>query len=510
MQKPQNWRGLRAENGWKAAPVLEFQIQMRAELLDDFSRIQPPLAVIADRERLTPFETDAFISHREQPMCVVLPDDESQVVAILKSCTARGVPVVTRGAGTGISGGAIPRSDGVLVVLTKLNRVHQIDAFARTATVGPGVRNLAVSDAAKSHGLFYAPDPSSQLICSIGGNVAENSGGVHCLKYGLTTHNILQIRVVLAGGEAVDIGSRALDAPGYDLLALMTGSEGMLGLITEIVVKLTPEPGHVETLLVAFASVRDAANAVGRIIGEGVIPAALEMMDKMVIEACEQFMAAGFPLDAEALLLIELDGVAQEVDEQRATVESVLRDCHAREIRMAREVAERDKLWRARKGAFAALANIRPDYYTIDGTIPRRCLPDVLARYEKLAASYGMMVANVFHAGDGNLHPCIFYDAAVPGEMERSEELGGKMLEICVEVGGTITGEHGVGIEKLKQMCVQFRDAELAAFHAIKAAFDPSGILNPGKGIPALKRCAEWGGMHVQDGRVPRGDIPRF
>jgi len=479
-------------------------------LLEDLSRITPALNVIVDHERLRPFETDAFISHRAMPMCAVLPESEAQVSSILKSCSARGVPVVTRGAGTGISGGAIPRDDGVLVVLTKLNQVKRVDPLARTACVGPGVRNIVVSEAGAPHGLFYAPDPSSQLICSIGGNVAENSGGVHCLKYGLTTHNLMQVRVALSEGEVVVVGSLALDSAGYDLLAVVTGSEGMLGLITEIVVKLQPLPEHVETLLAAFPSVTDAANAVGRIIGGGVIPAALEMMDKMVIEACEKFMAAGFPLDAEALLLIELDGVEEEVAEQLTQVEAVLCDCHAQEIRRAKDDIEREKLWKARKGAFAALATIRPDYYTIDGTIPRRCLPQVLARYEVLAHEYGMLVANVFHAGDGNLHPCIFYDATVPGEMERSEELGGKMLEICVEVGGTITGEHGVGLEKLKQMCIQFRPNEIAAFHAIKAAFDPSGVLNPGKGIPELKRCSEWGGMHVRNGEMPRADIPRF
>ncbi len=483
---------------------------MNPQLLADFSRITPPLSVIADQERLRPFETDAFISHRAMPMCAVLPETEAQVSAILASCAARGVPVVTRGAGTGISGGAIPREDGVLLVLTRLNKLTAIDAVARTASVGPGVRNLAVSDAAAPLGLFYAPDPSSQLICSIGGNVAENSGGVHCLKYGLTIHNILQARLVLSDGAVVTLGGRALDAPGYDLMAIVTGSEGTLGLITEVVVKLTPLPEHVETLLAAFPSVALAAGAVGQIIGAGVIPAALEMMDKMVIEACEKFMSAGFPLEAEALLLIELDGVREEVAEQLGQVQQILAACHAQEIRRAADDGEREKLWKARKGAFAALATIRPDYYTIDGTIPRRCLPQVLARYDELAKQYGMLVANVFHAGDGNLHPCIFYDATVPGELERSEELGGLMLEICVEVGGTITGEHGVGIEKLRQMCVQFRRAELAAFHAIKAAFDAAGVLNPGKGIPELKRCSEWGGMHVRGGAVPRADIPRF
>jgi glycolate oxidase len=479
-------------------------------IVSDLSKIAPPLNLIADIERLKPFETDAFIGHRATPLCAILPDTETQVADILKVCAARNVPVVTRGAGTGISGGSIPHADGVLVVLTKLNSVKNIDVLARTATVEPGVRNLAVSDAAKPFGLFYAPDPSSQLVCSIGGNVAENSGGVHCLKYGLTTHNVMRVRAIASDGAMLEIGSRALDVSGYDLLAVMTGSEGMLGLITEITVKLTPEPEHIETLLAAFPTVNDAANAVGLIIGAGVIPAALEMMDKVVVGACEKFMSAGFPLDAAALLLIELDGVQEEVAEQMVQVNAILRDCHAQEIRRAEDAVAREKLWRARKGAFAALATISPDYYTIDGTIPRRCLADVLMRYEALAREYNMLVANVFHAGDGNLHPCIFYDATKPGEMARSEELGGKMLEICVEVGGTITGEHGIGIEKLKQMCVQFRLAELAMFHAIKKAFDPAGILNPDKGIPTLKRCSEWGGMHVRDGQMPRSDIPRF
>ncbi len=484
--------------------------KMLDAIVSDLSRIVPPLHLIADIERLKPFETDAFIGHRATPLCAVLPESEAQVVDILNACSARGVPVVTRGAGTSISGGSIPNANGVLVVLTKLNKVKNVNALARTATVGPGVRNLAVSDAAKPLGLFYAPDPSSQLVCSIGGNVAENSGGVHCLKYGLTTHNLMRLHVVASDGATLEIGSHALDASGYDLLALMTGSEGMLGLITEITVKLTPEPAYIETLLAAFASVAEAADAVGRIIGAGVIPAALEMMDKMVVEACEKFMSAGFPIDAAALLLIELDGVQEDVAEQTTQVNQILLDCHAQEIRRAEDAQAREKLWRARKGAFAALATISPDYYCIDGSIPRRCLPEVLARYEVLGREYNMLVANVFHAGDGNLHPCIFYDATKPGEMERSEELGGKMLEICVEVGGTITGEHGVGIEKLKEMCVQFRSAELAMFHAIKKAFDPAGILNPEKGIPTLKRCSEWGGMHVRDGQMPRSEIPRF
>ncbi len=483
---------------------------MQAAVIQDFERITPPLKVIADIERLKPFETDAFISHRALPLCAVLPESEAQVVAIVKACNVRGVPLVTRGAGTSISGGSIPLKDGALAVMARMNKILDVDPASRTARVQPGVANAAVSVAAAPYKLFYAPDPSSQIICSIGGNVAENSGGIHCLKYGLTVHNVIKLRVVALNGEILEIGSASLDAPGYDLLALMNGSEGLLGLITEITVKLTPEPEYIETLLAAFPSVKDAANAVSEIIGAGVIPAALEMMDKMVINACEKFMAAGFPLNAEALLLVELDGDTEEVREHLEKVESVLTACHAQQIRRARDAAERETLWKSRKGAFAALATISPDYYCMDGTIPRRALPEVLARYEQLAAEYGMMIANVFHAGDGNLHPVVFYDASVTGEMERSEELGGKLLEVCIEVGGTITGEHGVGIEKLKQMCVQFRENELAMFHAIKAAFDPAGLLNPGRAVPELKRCSEWGGMHVRDGKIPRADIPRF
>lgn len=483
---------------------------MHAALLADFESILPPLRIIADRERLKPFETDAFISHRAVPMCAVLPESEAQVVAIVKACNAHGLPLVTRGAGTGISGGAIPLEHGILAVLARMNKILDVDPTARTARVQPGVANAAITVAAALHGLFYAPDPSSQIVCSIGGNVAENAGGVHCLKYGLTVHNVMKLRVIALNGEVLELGSGALDAPGFDLLALMNGSEGLLGLITEVTVKLTPEPECVETLLAAFPSVRDAANAVGSIIGAGVIPAALEMMDKMVIHACERFMSAGFPLNAEALLLVEIDGTAEEVSEYLTKVENVLTACRAQEVRRARDAAERENLWKSRKGAFAALATICPDYYTMDGTIPRHSLPDVLERYQQLSAEYGMMIANVFHAGDGNLHPVVFYDATKPGEMARSEELGGKLLEICVEVGGTITGEHGVGIEKLKQMCVQFVDDELAMFHAVKAVFDPAGVLNPGRAVPALKRCSEWGGMHVRAGKIPRADIPRF
>ena len=484
-------------------------VELRSEILSSLRAI-PGLAVIDDEERLRPFETDAFIAHRETPMLAVLPETEEQVRDIVRACRGHGVPVVSRGAGTGISGGAIPRRDGVLLVLSKMRSVIDVDRAARRAIVEPGVRNLYVSEVAAPHGLFYAPDPSSQSICSIGGNVAENSGGVHCLKYGLTTHNLLAVRAVDADGDVLEAGSEALDAPGYDVLALLTGSEGNLGVITRVSVRLVPLPERTETLLAAFPSVRQAAEAVGEIIGAGIIPAALEMMDRIVIDACERFMKMGFPVGAEALLLAEVDGGVEEAGAALAAVREVLERCGATEVRVAASEAEREKLWKSRKGAFTALATILPDFYTIDGTIPRRCLPDVLERIVQLSKEYGMLVGNVFHAGDGNIHPCIFYDSTRPGEWERSEEFGGKILELCVEVGGTITGEHGVGIEKLRQMCVQFRTPELAAFHDVKRAFDPDGILTPGKAVPSLKRCAEWGGMHVHGGRMPHADIPRF
>ncbi len=483
---------------------------IRSRTLEALAAVRPALAIVADDEGLKPFETDAFIAHRETPMLAVLPEDEEQVRAVVRACRRLGVPLVTRGAGTGISGGAIPRNDGVLLVMTRMRAILSLDAAARTATVEPGVRNLQISEAAAPAGLFYAPDPSSQSICSIGGNVAENAGGVHCLKYGLTVHNLLGLRAVDADGEVLEAGGLALDAPGYDVLALVTGSEGNLGVVTRVYVRLLPLPERTETMLAAFGSVRQAAEAVGEIIGAGIIPAALEMMDRIVIQACERVMSLGFPRDAEALLLAEVDGGAEEAREALGAVRAILERCGASEVRVASSAAERERLWKARKGAFTALATILPDYYTIDGTVPRGRLPDILERVYELAAGYGLTVGNVFHAGDGNIHPCIFYDANRPGELERAEELGGRILEACVEAGGTITGEHGVGIEKLRQMCVQFRAPELAAFHDVKRAFDPDGNLNPGKAVPTLKRCAEWGGTHVRAGVMPRADIPRF
>ena len=483
---------------------------MNAELARTFAAIQPPPAVVTDDERLRPFETDAFVSHRAVPMMAVLPDSATQVGPVIAACAARGVPLVTRGAGTGISGGAIPHPEGVLLVMTKMRTLLALDPLGRTATVEPGISNLAVSEAAAPHGLFYAPDPSSQMVCSIGGNVAENAGGVHCLKYGFTVHNILALVAYDGEGERIDLGSLALDAPGYDLIALMTGSEGNLGVVTEVTVKLIAQPAATQTLLAGFDSVREAAEAVGEIIGAGLVPAALEMMDRVVIEACERYMGLGLPKDSEALLLAEVDGGVEEADEALAQVRAILERCGATEVRVARDDRERAELWRSRKGAFAALATVRPDYYTIDGSIPRRALPDVLDQVYALSKAAGLLVGNVFHAGDGNIHPCIFYDSGVPGELEKGEALGGRILELCIEAGGTITGEHGVGIEKLQQMCLQFRPAEITAFHDVKRAFDPAGILNPGKAVPTLNRCSEWGGMRVRDGRVPRPDIPRF
>jgi glycolate oxidase len=486
-----------------------------ATLAKQLRSAAPRSTVLDTDETLAPFETDAYIAYRARPLLAVLPADTADVIAVLHKCRSSGTPVVTRGTGTGISGGAIPNTDSVLLVMTRMRRLLSLDPLARRAVVEPGHANLAVSDAAAAHGLFYAPDPSSQIISSIGGNVAENAGGIHCLKYGLTTHHVVRARLVTGEGEEITIGSDALDTPGYDLLTLIVGSEGNLGVVTEATLRLLPRPEATTTLLAAFDSVTKAAEAVGAIMGgtqtvPGITPAALEMMDRLVIKACEQYMPVGFPNDCAALLLCELDGdtatVAQEVDQCM----EALQQAGASSVRAAASESERTALWRSRKGAFTMLAAIYPDYYTIDGSIPRGALPKVLARIDTLASSYGLTVANVFHAGDGNIHPCIFYDANKEGEMTRSEELATHILAYCVEVGGSITGEHGVGIEKLTAMCVQFRPAEIACFHAIKAAFDPQGLMNPGKAVPTLKRCAEWGGLHVRDGTVPRADIPRF
>ena len=470
----------------------------------------PDLEVLHTREDLKPYECDGLSAYTATPMLVVLPERIEQVEGLLKLCYQRGVPVVARGAGTGLSGGALPLEQGILLVMARFNKILEVNPAGRFARVQPGVRNLAISQAAAPHELYYAPDPSSQIACSIGGNVAENAGGVHCLKYGLTVHNLLKVEVLTVEGERMTLGSDALDAPGFDLLALFTGSEGMLGIITEVTVKLLPKPQVAKVLLASFDSVEKAGRAVGAIIAAGIIPGGLEMMDNLAIRAAEDFIHAGYPVEAEAILLCELDGVEADVQDDCERVRAVLEAAGASEVRLARDEAERVRFWAGRKNAFPAVGRISPDYYCMDGTIPRRELPGVLRGIAELSAEYGLRVANVFHAGDGNMHPLILFDANRPGELERAEAVGGKILELCVKVGGSITGEHGVGREKINQMCSQFNSDELTLFHAVKAAFDPKGLLNPGKNIPTLHRCAEFGAMHVHHGQLPFPDLERF
>jgi glycolate oxidase len=472
--------------------------------------ILPPHCLLLAREDLKPFETDGLTAFRNTPDVVALPETEEQVAEILRVCRESGTPIVFRGAGTGLSGGALPVDGAVLLAMTKFSRILHIDPLARTARVQPGVRNLAITEAAAAYGLYYAPDPSSQIACSIGGNVAENSGGVHCLKYGLTVHNVLAVRALTIDGEELVIGSGGLDAPGYDLLALMTGSEGMLAVILEITVKLLPRPERTQVILAAFDDVEKGGAAVGAIIAGGVLPAGLEMMDKLAIEAAEAYVQAGYPLDAEAILLVEMDGTQEEVSEDVMRVREILLAAGAAEVRTARDEAEQKKFWAGRKAAFPAVGRLAPDYYCMDGSIPRKALPTVLKRIAELSAEFALPVANVFHAGDGNLHPLILYDANEPDAVEKTERLGAAILELCVGHGGTITGEHGVGIEKIDQMCVQFGTPELQAFHAVKACFDPDGLLNPGKAVPTLHRCAEYGAMHVKSGALPFPELPRF
>lgn len=482
----------------------------KASVVAALKRVMSADSVLVSEEELRPYECDGLSAYRELPMVVVLPSDVEQVEAVLRVAREKKVPVVTRGAGTSLSGGALPRPDGIVMSLAKLNRIISIDPVGRSAVVEPGVRNLAISDAVAEYGLYYAPDPSSQIACSIGGNVAENAGGVHCLKYGLTVHNILKLRLVTIDGDLLTIGSDALDAPGYDLLALLTGSEGMLGVIVEITVKLLPKPERAQVLLAAFDSVETAGKAVGSIVASGVIPAGLEMMDNPAIRAAEDFVHAGYPVEAAAILLCELDGTNEEVSEEVYRVRDLLVSSGAAEVRTASTIEEQQRFWAGRKNAFPAIGRLSPDYYCMDGTIPRHRLPEVLNRIHEWSDEYHLKVANVFHAGDGNLHPLILYDANNDGELERTEEFGGKILELCVEVGGTITGEHGVGVEKINQMCTQFSMAELDQFHAIKDAFDAAHLLNPGKAVPTLHRCAELGAMHVHHGQSPHPELDRF
>jgi glycolate oxidase len=483
---------------------------MHTDLIQRLATILRRSAILQSEEEKRPYECDGLSAYRQLPSLVLLPETVEQVQAILRLCEATGTPVVARGAGTGLSGGALPNEDGVLLSLAKFNRILDVDPINRTARVQPGVRNLAISEAVAPLGLYYAPDPSSQIACSIGGNVAENSGGVHCLKYGLTVHNIQQLKIITIDGELLTLGGSGLDGPGYDLLALLTGSEGMLGVIVEVTVKLLPKPERAQVVLAAFEDVVKAGEAVGAIIAAGIIPAGLEMMDNLAIRAAEDFVHAGYPVEAAAILLCELDGNNEEVSQQILQVRELLKTCGATEVRTATDEAERLRFWQGRKAAFPAVGRIAPDYYCMDGTIPRKRLPEVLRRINELSQHYQLPVANVFHAGDGNLHPLILYDANKPGELQRTEEFGAEILQCCVEVGGTITGEHGVGMEKIDQMCVQFRSLELEQFHAIKAAFDEKGLLNPGKAVPTLHRCAELGAMHVHGGELPFPELERF
>ena len=470
----------------------------------------PDGCCLTSREAMRPYECDGLSAYHQVPRAVALPQTREQVEHVVNTCREYAVPLVTRGAGTGLSGGALPLADGCLMSLAAFNRVLDIDTDNLTATVEPGVRNLAISEAVAQYGLYYAPDPSSQIACSIGGNVAENSGGVHCLKYGLTVHNVLEVKIITIDGEWLTLGGRSLDHPGLDLLAIIHGSEGLLGVIMEITVKLLPQPHRAQVMLAPFDSVPAAANAVAEIIAAGIVPGGLEMMDKLAVEVAEAFCGVGYPTDAAAVLLCEVDGNDADVEAQVRQVGDIMSACGAGEIRVSQNEAERLELWAGRKAAFPAIGRIAPDLYCIDGTIPRRHLDTVLQRISELSEEYGLPVANVFHAGDGNLHPLIAFDANDDDQLRRTEALGGRILALCVEVGGTVTGEHGVGVEKLNEMCVQFSPAELQQMHAIKAAFDPDSLLNPGKGVPTLNRCAEFGAMHIKAGHDPHPNLERF
>ena len=482
----------------------------KSDLCLDLESILPRVAILTDKEQLKPFECDALSAYRCVPWLVVLPETVSQLQKVLQLCYLKGVPVVARGAGTGLSGGAIPLDNGVLISLAKFNKILNIDDKNRCASVQPGVRNLAISQAVEQYGLYYAPDPSSQIACTIGGNVAENSGGVHCLKYGLTTHNILGLKMLTMQGELVIIGSHSLDNAGYDLLALLTGSEGMLGVIVEVTVKLLVLTDIAKVMLVAFDDIEKAGNAVAQIIASGLIPAGLEMMDKTIIQAAEAFVHAGYPLDAEAILLCEFDGSYEQVEQDLVQASTIFYQQGATEVLIAQSEQQRQKMWAGRKSAFPAVGRLSADYYCMDGTIPQRHLAHVLKQIDCFSKQYNLLVANVFHAGDGNLHPLILYDASKEGEFEKAECLGGDILKLCVDLGGTITGEHGVGVEKINYMCFQFTDNELELFHALKFAFDEKGLLNPGKAVPTLNRCAEFGAMHIHQNAVKFPELERF
>jgi glycolate oxidase len=484
--------------------------QRQREVVQALMAVLPAHCLLHREEDTVAYECDGLAAYRRLPLAVALPETESQVQRIVQICRRLDVPIVPRGAGTGLSGGAMPIRHGIVLSLARFKRILEVDPYARTATVQPGVRNLAVSEAAAPYGLYYAPDPSSQIACTIGGNVSENSGGVHCLKYGLTVHNVLRVRAVTMDGEIVEFGSLALDAPGLDLLAVMIGSEGMFAIVTEVTVKLIPRPQTAQVIMASFDDVVKGGDAVAGIIASGIIPAGLEMMDKPATRAVEEFVKAGYDLDAAAILLCEADGTPEEVADEIARTTVVLREHGATRIQISRTEEERLRFWSGRKNAFPAAGRISPDYYCMDGTVPRRAIGPLLARIHEMETQYRLRCINVFHAGDGNMHPLILFNGNDLDEWHRAEAFGADILETCVELGGTVTGEHGVGIEKINSMCVQFSPQERDAFHAVKHAFDPAGLLNPDKGIPTRARCAEYGRMHVRGNLLPHPDLPRF
>jgi glycolate oxidase len=493
----------------EALPVERIDAERQREVVRRLREFMPARALLWEEEDTRPYECDGLTAYRQLPMVVALPETEEQVQRVLKACSAMQVPVVPRGAGTGLSGGALPRGNGVLLSMAKFMRVVRLDPRARLAVVQPGVRNAAISDIAAPFGLYYAPDPSSQIACTIGGNVSENSGGVHCLKYGLTLHNVLRLRGYTVEGEPLELGAEAPDAPGYDLLALAVGSEGMLMVVTEVTVRLLPKPQTARVIMASFGDVERAGQAVADIIAAGIIPAGLEMMDRPATHAVEQFVGAGYDLDAAAILLCESDGTAEEVEEEIARMKAVLERSGATRMTVSRDEAERLRFWSGRKAAFPAMGRISPDYYCMDGTIPRKRLGEVLSFIAAMEKKYGLRCPNVFHAGDGNLHPLILFDANNAEELHRTEQFAAEVLEKCIAVGGTITGEHGVGVEKIDQMCTQFGGGELELFQGVKLAFDPGGLLNPGKAVPTLARCGEYRGLRA-GGRPAHAGLPRF
>jgi len=479
-------------------------------LLSALAACLPESSLLVSEEELRPYECDGLSVYKGLPLAVVLPESIEQAQTVIQLCQQQGTPIIARGAGTGLAGGAMPTKGAVVLSLAKFNKILDIDLENRTATVQPGVRNLAISEAVAAHGLYYAPDPSSQIACTIGGNVAENSGGVHCLKYGLTVHNVLGVKFLTVDGDLIALGGKALDDAGYDLLALMHGSEGLLGVMVEVTVKLLPTPEMAKVCMAVFDDIEKAGQAVCDIISEGIVPAGLEMMDHLAIKAAEAYVKVGYPTDAQAIVLCEIDGTEHGVIDFIEKVEIVLKNAGAVDTRVSKDEAQRLQFWAGRKAAFPAVGRLAPDYYCMDGTIPKSRLAEVLKQISVWSDEFSLPVANVFHAGDGNMHPLILYDANKAGELERTETFGKKILELCVQVGGTITGEHGVGVEKLDSMCVQFAEDELRQFHGIKDAFDAEGLLNPGKAVPTLHRCAELGRMHVHNGQLPHPELDRF